>query len=511
MAASETDRAKKECYSCYRLIPGDSRFCPYCGADQIQKSGFTLKSSETASGRGQNTQSAPAPRSEAHTETDFDHRTGQILHGRYGYQTEYSPANWTDVAKFAGVIGTVLFLFVLVLELSAAIFGLAFLPQMSSFPYLYPFYFITPFFVGFYIISGALYGIIYTLVVLIIIGFFALLLKNSANFRKELSLKSGGVQASAIFLVATLVMTYYFISIIIVEIMSVFGYTPSSPNFYAAPVYMDYFEFVFPTLWEEIAARVLLIGLPLLIISLITGRGKREWWRYLYGGNIPMGPAATFFLIISSVMFGLGHWLAGSGWGIWKVFPASVAGLMLGYVYLKKGLFASVMMHFSIDAIALITSPINNSFSLSLIVNTSILVWFAAGFIFFVYYLLLAFQFVSGRKLLPEKVLKRYEKIPAATVSSVTPEQRTAQMNAGQIAKVELHPYVPPVASQSPVIRTDGSTEAVKPVLRDTHAYVPVNPKTPVFGYMCSNCGCLEAKYKDGKFVCVYCGHESDK
>ncbi|MEM4246095.1 MAG: CPBP family intramembrane glutamic endopeptidase [Candidatus Bathyarchaeia archaeon] len=50
-------------------------------------------------------------------------------------------------------------------------------------------------------------------------------------------------------------------------------------------------------------------------------------------------------LLITSITFGLAHYLFGGGWDIGKVSSAFLAGLALGLVYLWKGAAASILLH----------------------------------------------------------------------------------------------------------------------------------------------------------------------
>ncbi len=497
MEPTETGKRQKvECYNCYRLIPDDSKFCPYCGHNQEEKSGYTLRpnGSEQATQASQNIHTAQAPAPFAQPPTGP---------GAYGY-SPYGQGisgirssegfSWVDLAKYGGVVGTILFLAVVLMELAAAIYGFSYLPQMDAFPYMFPFYFITPFVVGVYAITGAGYGIIYVLFVMIAAVAFAYVLRNSGNFLKELRPVSRGIQSSTIFLIATLVMTYYFINMVVVLVVMGVGYPVSTPNFQSGPWFMTVWQLVFAPVWEEIAARVILIGLPLLIIAAVTRTSDRKWWQYLAGGNFEMKPAVVFFLILSSVMFGLGHWLADSGWGAWKILPAALSGLFMGYLFLKKGLYASIIFHFSVDSQALLILSPNSNEAVYYFVASVSLIWVIIGAVFFIYYFLVMLGFISSRNLLPQKVSERY--VSGVAVSSSTAGVEAAPGQVQQHAVEPVHPYRPSEAG---------------PVMRNPHAPVPSAPGEPVFGYICSNCGSLEARYKDGKFVCVYCGHESDK
>lgn len=93
--------------------------------------------------------------------------------------------------------------------------------------------------------------------------------------------------------------------------------------------------------WEELVTRLLYIGVPMTIISLIVTR-KRESLKCLFGG-FGMSTAAIVLIIVSGVIFGLGH----TGWDqLWKIFATGIMGIFLGYVFVRFGLYATILIHF---------------------------------------------------------------------------------------------------------------------------------------------------------------------
>jgi membrane protease YdiL (CAAX protease family) len=53
-------------------------------------------------------------------------------------------------------------------------------------------------------------------------------------------------------------------------------------------------------------------------------------------------------MIISGALFGLAHY---SGWDdqAWKVLATGIMGVFLGYLFVRFGLYAAILMHFIID------------------------------------------------------------------------------------------------------------------------------------------------------------------
>ena len=102
------------------------------------------------------------------------------------------------------------------------------------------------------------------------------------------------------------------------------------------------FDFANAAVWEEIIIRVLLIGVPLAIISLFINQ-KASALKSLLGGS-GMSATAIILIIISSVIFGLAHF---DGWDqYWKILDTLIGGLLMGYVFVRFGLYASILVHF---------------------------------------------------------------------------------------------------------------------------------------------------------------------
>ena len=98
--------------------------------------------------------------------------------------------------------------------------------------------------------------------------------------------------------------------------------------------------------WEEVIARVAPIGVPMAVAALICKR--KGWWRMLFGG-FGMSRLSVLLILLSALMFGFAHY---SGWGLWKVLPTFATGLLLGYLYVRVGVHATIVAHFIIDYMA---------------------------------------------------------------------------------------------------------------------------------------------------------------
>jgi len=94
-------------------------------------------------------------------------------------------------------------------------------------------------------------------------------------------------------------------------------------------------------LWEEILSRVLIIGVPMALASIVVTK-KASALKCLFGG-FEFSLFAVILIVLSSILFGLAH----SGWDqSWKILQTGVLGLFLGYVFVRFGLYASILLHF---------------------------------------------------------------------------------------------------------------------------------------------------------------------
>lgn len=130
---------------------------------------------------------------------------------------------------------------------------------------------------------------------------------------------------------------------------------PAAPSFGA--LWTQFYLLINASVYEELVGRVLLIGLPMLAFrwfqAASAGRPLAPSpLRYIYGGGFPLTRLPALLLLGSSVFFGLAHLFGGWDWV--KVAPTFVAGLAFGYLYLKHGLPAAILLHFLFDYIGLL-------------------------------------------------------------------------------------------------------------------------------------------------------------
>ena len=107
------------------------------------------------------------------------------------------------------------------------------------------------------------------------------------------------------------------------------------------------FAFTRAAVWEEIAFRAVLFGVPMMVAALILR--QKDFYRYLFGG-FGSSRIAVILLIATSVIFAYAHV---GGWGLWKMVPTVLGGLAMGYLYMRFGIHVSIMFHCITDYMGL--------------------------------------------------------------------------------------------------------------------------------------------------------------
>lgn len=106
------------------------------------------------------------------------------------------------------------------------------------------------------------------------------------------------------------------------------------------------YEYSYAGIWEEIAFRLVLMGIPMMIVA-IAGR-QRDFWKYPFGG-FGVSRAAVILMVASALIFAYAHV---GNWGWWKFFSTLLGGLMLGYLFMRFGLHVCMLVHLINDFIA---------------------------------------------------------------------------------------------------------------------------------------------------------------
>jgi hypothetical protein len=150
------------------------------------------------------------------------------------------------------------------------------------------------------------------------------------------------------------------------------GVQTGSINFGTTNPYEILTELSFAPLDEEFAFRITSIGLILGLVLLVLCRhdpkikglknkGKlvllamfspelakaKLGYRNIQANGFPRGisPIEWILILLTSLGFGLAHYLSGSGWDVGKVTTAFLAGFVFAIMYVSYGAYADILLH----------------------------------------------------------------------------------------------------------------------------------------------------------------------
>ena len=112
---------------------------------------------------------------------------------------------------------------------------------------------------------------------------------------------------------------------------------------------IQFFYVSLAPLLEEFVFRILLIGIPLFV--LYSGRASFSYFlKCLWTPsslNILDSKKAIFLIIFVGVAFGFAHIAFGDSWTEGKFAQATAGGIILGWVYFRYGIVASILIHWA--------------------------------------------------------------------------------------------------------------------------------------------------------------------
>lgn len=389
-----------------------------------------------------------------------------------GYPVGYRPTSlrtsWRRIVKTISAFVMLTFVAQIALSIVTLLYGIQFvapaiLDEWSGFGL----FLVLPIIITIVTISGfSLLAYYFFLIGAITASCVWVFITSIDGFSKELSMKGKSRLHSPLFDTVGLMFATIFFSLLVALLAN-----PSSGEVpEAGTLAENLFLLANASVWEELVVRVLLIGIPIMVIDVVRRKRQPKLYSYFLGGGFKMGTPEVVLILASSIVFGYAHFA--SGWGAWKIVPATVGGIAFGYLFLKFGLAASILLHFGTDYLSMPTQVFDN-IGLTLLTGVGILMWVAFGFIFLIYYLTRIGEFLS---------------------------RRTAAE--------------PTAASPAPQAAPDPGQWTYRPVYGTEQVYnQPPPPAAPttVFGggYVCPQCGSLQARWVDGKFQCLRCGRLS--
>jgi len=311
------------------------------------------------------------------------------------------------------------------------------------------------------------------------------------DLRSRIESRSAWISTGQVFLAAL------FFQVVYAWMLQLAGFTPTAPPARPVPEWYPYFALANASVYEEFVTRWIFIGVPLVAWAAVLRKSRpSEYtvpaWRHLIGGTLNRDSprnlvvVAMVLIVSSSVIFGLAHV---PSWGWWKFLPAMVAGLGMGYLFVRRGLLAGVLFHFATDYLAATVLLTANNLAVQVLLVLFVLVLVGLGAFFFVWY----FVYFAG---LVNHWAVRWgfrRPVPTPTTPPVTYD--------GPVP----WPYflVQRMARPGPPEPSPGAWSGNPPAAQ-----------APWFGggfrpFVCPRCAWREAKYEDGRFTCLQCGHAS--
>lgn len=195
-------------------------------------------------------------------------------------------------------------------------------------------------------------------------------------------------------IIAQLFFALLFFQLVVMILLLIMGISLGSATSGEAPeTWEPFFYLANASVAEEIFTRTLYIGLPLLAYDQFIRKRTTKIHRYLIGGGFKIENVTIVLIVFSSVLFGFAHY---PGWGLWKVLPASAAGLGFGYLFVKKGIHTAIILHFLFNYMFMILSFLGGNLGILIIVGLLLglmfLFWFASGLIYFSVYVNIIFE-----------------------------------------------------------------------------------------------------------------------
>jgi hypothetical protein len=445
------------CDSCGTLLPPFGTFCPTCGAlrASLRESGFE----------------GPAP---------LTPRPVTVI----PVATRRTPS-WRLVIKSVMAFGMLTFVAQLFISLAALIYGTTIvLPVIADGRYTV--YVIAPVLMAVGQISGDALAAYYAIIVAAILASATwLFLTSYGDFAKELKMKAKPRKHSAIFDLCGLMFAVLFLNVVVVLISGVLWEEPTSPT-ENAELWELLFLLANASVWEELIVRVLLIGVPLLIMDFARQSYRSKKHNYLLGGGFNIGVPEVTLILISSALFGFGHY---DGWGAWKVFPSAVAGVAFGYMFLRHGLASAIMLHFGFDYLSMPPEVFSDGSDLGVLVllGVAVLAWMAMGAVFFGYYIIRMVEFATKQTYFDDHPQQPTPYFYYRTYGYPPPQHQWS-------APSRADPY----AQRS---ETDPTRNHVEPA-----QLTPPQAQHPGGFFICPACGFTGARWENGRFQCLRCG-----
>lgn len=193
------------------------------------------------------------------------------------------------------------------------------------------------------------------------------------NSVKELTKSTSIAKTNFLFIMPLAASALLYASILITQFQETQGVQTGSLNFPpSTSPYLILVNLAFAPLREEFAFRITSIGVPLGVFLLYHYRfdqrianakarlklfmlailspelaKMRLGYRNVHENGFLRGisPLEWVLILVTSLVFGLAHWLLGGGWDVGKVSTAFLAGLVFAIMYVAYGAYADILLH----------------------------------------------------------------------------------------------------------------------------------------------------------------------
>lgn len=201
---------------------------------------------------------------------------------------------------------------------------------------------------------------------------------------------------NALFALTRLFSASLFVTLAINHLAAAAGSPPHAPqDLVEAPLGGLLIALAQASVWEELALRVLLLGVPLLTIHYLgRGRLERPARSYFLGGGFVLDGPAVAFVLFQAAVFGIAHF---AGWDLVKVPSAAAFGVAAGVLFLRYGLAAAIAAHFLLDYLDL-TRAMSAGTSFPTLVNLAKYTLFVVGVVSAIRYVFVIMEIARARR-----------------------------------------------------------------------------------------------------------------
>ena len=138
------------------------------------------------------------------------------------------------------------------------------------------------------------------------------------------------------------------VSMVINFVQDSFGIKTESPQ--TSNILLRFFDVSLAPLTEEIAFRVVLIGIPLFAMYAHRssfGSFFKALWHPSENLQIKLSTRVLVLIVVVGVLFGAAHVISGEPWSSGKFAQATVSGIIIGWVYFRYGFISAVIVHWA--------------------------------------------------------------------------------------------------------------------------------------------------------------------